>query len=86
MDADKKRGWDEQIARLRSATPDERLRAAARQRDISTELLRAGLRLRFPDLDEEGIEFKRGEITFGAEVWQSICERRRRRTLGHREA
>lgn len=65
--------------RLAGASPDEKLRAAAEQRRISTELIRAGLRARFPDLGEEEIEFKRGELTFGAETWRMICERRQRR-------
>jgi hypothetical protein len=86
MDDAKRRSWEAQIARLRAATPDERLRAAADQRRVSTELLLAGLRERFPELDEEQIESKAGEIVFGASEWRSICERRRRRALGHREA
>jgi hypothetical protein len=68
-----------QARRLAAATPDEKLRAAAEQRRIATELVRAGLRARFPGLDEEAIEFNRGELTFGSETWRMICERRQRR-------
>jgi hypothetical protein len=81
MDAEKRRSLEEHAVRLRSAGPDEKLRAAAEQRRISTELIRAGLRARFPDLDDERIEEKRGELTFGADVWREICERRQRRPL-----
>jgi hypothetical protein len=69
---------DIQARRLAAATPDEKLRAAAEQRRITTELVRAGLRARFPGLSEEEIEFKRGELTCGSETWRMICERRQR--------
>lgn len=83
MDEAKKRSWEAHVARLRQATPDERLRAAADQRRVSTDLLRGGLRARFPRLDEAEIEWKTGEIIFGAAFWRELCERRRRRTLRH---
>lgn len=83
MDEGKRRGWEAQMARLREASPDEKLQAAAEQRRISSELLRAGLRARFPDLDEEAIAWRQGELTFGPDVWREICERRQRRRLRH---
>lgn len=83
MEEEKRSGWEAQIARLRTATPEEKLQAAAEQRRISTELIRAGLRARFPNIDEETLEWKRGELTFGVEVWKEICERRQRSRLRH---
>jgi hypothetical protein len=79
MDDLKRRSLELQYERLRAASPAEKLEAAAEQRRISTELARAGLRARFPDLDDEQIEQKRGELTFGADAWRNICERRQRR-------
>ena len=81
MDGAKRRSWEAHIARLRRATPDERLRAAAAQRRISIELLKAGLRARFPDLDQARIDSKAGELIHGAAVWRDICERRRTRGI-----
>lgn len=77
MDEFKRKSWEMQIERLRRATPEERLQAAAAQREISKDLLRSGLLARFPDLTEAEIENRMGEIIFGVEVWRDICERRR---------
>ena len=78
MDEFKQKSWEMQIERLRRATPEERLRAASAQREISKDLLRSGLLARFPDLTEAEIEDRMGEIIFGVEVWRDISERRRR--------
>ena len=82
MDEDKRRSLQEQFMRLRRATPEERLRAAAEQRRIALELLRGGLRARFPTLTDAELEDRMGEIIFGAEVWRDMRERRRRRASG----
>ena len=50
MNPEKSAGLKNHARRLADASPDEKLRAAAEQRRISTELIRAGLRARFPDL------------------------------------
>lgn len=78
MDDDKARSLDAHFERLKRATPEERLRAAAEQRRVSLELLRAGLRARFPDATEAEVEHRAGEAVFGAETWGMMCERRRR--------
>ena len=70
-----------QIARLRAATPEERLREAADLRRISLEVLRAGVEATFPALTADEVEVKVGEIIFGREFWQKVCELRRRRKL-----
>ncbi len=77
MDEAKQRGMERHWARLRAATPDERLQAAAAQRRIGLELLRGGLRARFPHLSDAELEDRMGEILFGAEVWRGFRERRR---------
>ena len=78
MDDEKARSLHDQLFRLRTATPEERLVAAAEQRTMSLELLRGGLRARFPAASEDEIENRAGEIVFGAETWELMCEARRR--------
>lgn len=82
MDDEKRRSWRAGIERLRQATIDERLKAAADQRRIALDLLKGGLRSSHPALGEDEIEFKAGEIIFGRAVWQDIHDRRRRRSHG----
>lgn len=78
MHPEKRKPWREQIDRLRSATPDERLRAASAQRKIELELLKSGLRARFPSLSDAELQDRMGEIIFGKSTWQEMCDRRRR--------
>ncbi|NUN48146.1 MAG: hypothetical protein HUU15_04865 [Candidatus Brocadiae bacterium] len=82
MDADKHRSWLAGIERLRAATPDDRLRAAADQRRIGLELLRGGIKAQHPDISDEELDRRTGEAIFGQEVWREICERRRRCQTG----
>lgn len=82
MDEEKRRSLLTQIERLRDLTPDERLAAASEQRRISLELLRSGLRSRFPGLSDADIDDRAGEIIFGVETWREIRERRRSRLPG----
>lgn len=67
MHAEERDGWEMLIADLRRRTPEERLRAAASQRRISLELMRAGIRRREPALDAAGVERRLRESIFSTE-------------------
>lgn len=64
MHPEEREGWLMLVADLRRRTPDERLRAAAAQRRISLELMRAGIRSRRPDLDPAAVERRLRELLF----------------------
>ena len=61
---EKHEGHERMIEDLRRRSPDEKLRAAAGARRISLELMRAGIRMREPDLDPAGVERRLRELIF----------------------
>lgn len=75
----KRRLWREHMARIASASPEEKLRAAAAARRRSVELLRAGVRWRHPDWPADHVEDEVGSLIHGPEVWRLFQERDRGR-------
>jgi len=75
--------WREHMARISTATPEEKLRAAAAARRRSIEFLRAGVRRRHPDWFPDQIEDEVGLLIHGPEIWRLFRERDRGR---HAEA
>jgi hypothetical protein len=53
---DPRAGLDEQVARLRQMTGEERLAIALRLHELACDVARAGIRLRQPNADDDEVE------------------------------
>lgn len=59
--------------RIREMTPEQRLRAVTEACLAADRLLRAGLRLQYPDADEEEIRRRAGARRVGREALVRLC-------------
>ena len=67
-----------QLAVYRRMSSNERLALALRMGDDLQAVLRAGVRMRHPELDEEGVELAARRLNLGAAIFDAAFPARRR--------